>query len=117
MEIRSFANGSVTFMAGDPGRPRTEERQGNVTVVNEARASTPDSFEVRFFVSFSEETAGIAHSQHINLSSVVPVSDEGLGAPYREIESKGAASLPGMLRSLADALEANIAETERARAE
>lgn len=114
MRVTSFGNGEVRFLPGDPGQPETRETRvsENLTVnlINAARPERPDAFEVTFLVMFSYGEGDFERHGNITLSPVVP--RDGEDPTYFQLEGAAARQLPDLLRSLAEAVAAELQGTE-----
>ncbi|MGB1389261.1 MAG: hypothetical protein ACPG61_10280 [Paracoccaceae bacterium] len=106
LTLTGFSNGSVTFIPANPGREASTEVNGNVTINTEARPATKSWFEVTFAISITQTVQDAQTSSTLMLQ--MPVPDEPSDAPYCDVEDAAARNIPAMLRSLAEALEADI---------
>lgn len=109
MELSAFGNAAITFVPERAAQPPKSETTGNVTLRTEAHPGTPAYFEATYIISGHLERDGIR--LHSNLHISVPVTGHPADAPYRSVELEAAARLPDALRSLADAVEKELAAT------
>lgn len=118
MHLRTFQNGSVRFVPPTPGRPETREKVAgsltDITIVNSETKGSPAFFEVSFFISCSHDVDGIETSNAFTLETVVPAADNE--SSYSQVEDNAALQLPGLLRDLAELIEADIDRATRERA-
>lgn len=107
--------GDVVFTKAFEGRPRTEKREGNVTVINEAIAGKPAYFEVSHMLNVEVDADGDTYHNIFHLKSRISGEDEDVS--YKAIEALGFRNLAPMLRAIADRIEADEAERAAARRE
>lgn len=110
MQITSFANGTVRYVPGHPAVDASVETKvvGNVTtnIHHSAVEAVPNHFMVNFSIRYTHESSGRVLHDFLTLDVAVP--RDGQGQTYAQVETAGAEQLPAVLRSLADAVEADL---------
>lgn len=110
-----LSNGTVVYHPEIEARPATSETTGNVTINNAAVDGVERHFSVTFFISAPFQKGGLSSPNNFYLDVAVPADSRA--APYEEVEDAAARSLPAYLRSLADQIEADVADMAAMRAE
>jgi hypothetical protein len=106
-----MGNGSITFHSEVPPQPETKEVNGNVTVMNVAKAGVPAYYEVEFMICAHLECDGLNFSNIFHWKTLVPdISDL---AEYRSVEDRAAKQVAPMLRALADRIESEQPNFDR----
>lgn len=117
MKLIDFPPGDIRFVSGVPGQPetRSSETRGVVTIntVNAEVEAEPAHFLTGHFIAYSHEIEGMEVRNTVRIETIVPQEDPE--TPYQAVEDAAARSLPALLRSLVDALQADIDRADRDR--
>jgi hypothetical protein len=92
--------------------PATRSIVGNTTNITTAQAGSPAYFTVSYFIKAVFEEQGILSSHFFSLET--KIFDQPKEATYRDLENIGGERLSGMLREIADALDAQAAKSAEA---
>jgi hypothetical protein len=102
--------GSVQYTRGVEAIPETRRQIGNDVHIVAGRDGAPAYFETSFWISADFRENGILSHNYFKLDT--NIFDQPKNATYQDLNNIGVQRLSGMLREIADALDAQIAAAE-----
>jgi hypothetical protein len=118
MRLKEFPPGSLQHQPAEPGRELSNRTShvgdATITVTDAEIPQKPAMFRVTFFISFAH--GSVVPEEHDHLHLTIQLPGDNADQSYREVEEQAARRVPGVLRSLAVAVEQDIARTDRERA-
>lgn len=102
----------IAFSNEVPAVPATTERDGNVTINNAAQPGSPAHFMSAVSIPITTTWNGVTMNSSIYLNLAVPA--ESARTQYREVCQRAVDQIAPLLRSLADQIEQELAEIDKA---